>query len=105
MKLKDDIHNPGELNGHIIALKEHVKARYRRSDLIRARKNYKKTSNISKGIRTGVKEKGDLDEDSYKILSQFYREKKELLYHTADGVVFCRRKDEEKNRPSEGLHD
>ena len=97
VKHKDDIHNPGELNGHIIALKEHVKARYRRSDLIRARKNYKMTSNISKWIRTGVKEKGDLDEDSYKILSRFYREKNELLYHTADGMVFCRRKDEENN--------
>ena len=25
VKLKDDIHNPGEMNGQIIALKEHVK--------------------------------------------------------------------------------
>ena len=39
---------------------------------------------------------GDLGEDSYKILSQFYKERKDLLYHTADGVVACRRKDEEK---------
>ena len=54
------------------------------------------TSNLSKWIRTGVKEKGDLEEDSYKILSQFNKERKELLYHTADGVVACRRKDEEK---------
>ena len=34
VKLKDDIHNPGEMNGQIMALKEHVKARYRLSDLI-----------------------------------------------------------------------
>ena len=54
------------------------------------------TSNLSKLIRTGVKKKGDLEEDSYKILSQFYKERKELLYHTADGVVACKRKDEEK---------
>ena len=33
VKLKDDIHNPGEMNGQIMALKEHVKARYRLSDL------------------------------------------------------------------------
>ena len=32
VKLKDDIHNPGEMNGQIMALKEHVKARYRLSD-------------------------------------------------------------------------
>ena len=56
MKLKDDIHNPGELNGQMMALTEHVKARYRLSDLIRAQKNDKMTSNLAKWIRTGVKE-------------------------------------------------
>ena len=96
VKLSDDIHNPGEMNGQIMALKEHVKARYRLSDLIRAQKNDKMTSNLSKWIQSGVKEKGELEEDSYKILSQFYKEKKDLLYHTADGVVACKRKDEEK---------
>ena len=80
----------------MMALKEHVKARYRLSDLIRAQKNDKMTSNLSKWIRTGVKEKRDLNEGSYKIMSQFYQEKRDLLYHTADGVVACRRKDEEK---------
>ena len=44
----------------------------------------------------GDQREGDLEEDSYKILSQFYKERKDLLYHTADGVVACRRKDEEK---------
>ena len=96
VKLNDDILNPGEMNGQIMALKEHVKARYRLSDLIRAPKNDKLTSNLSKWIRTGSKEKGELEEDSYKILSQFYKEKMDLLYHTADGVVACKRKDEEK---------
>ena len=92
VKLKDDIHNPGEM-----ALKEQVRARYRLSDLIRAQKNDKMTSNFSKWIRTGTKEKEDLEEDSYKILSQFYKDRKGLFYHTADGVVACKRKDEEKN--------
>ena len=96
VKLSDDIHNPGEMNGQIMALKEHVKARYRLSDLIRAQKNDKMTSNLSKWIQSGVKEKGEFEEDSYKILSQFYKEKKDLLYHAADGVVACKRKDEEK---------
>ena len=96
VKLKDDIHSPGEMNGQIMALKEHVKARYKLSDLIRAQKNDKMTSNLSKWILTGAKEKGELDEDSYKILSQFYKERKDLLYHTADGAVACMRKDKEK---------
>ena len=96
VKLKDDIHNPGEMNGQIMALKEYFKARYRLSDLMRAQKNDKMTSNLSKWIRTRSKEKGDLEGDSYKILSQFYKERKDLLYHTADGVVACKRKDEEK---------
>ena len=46
--VKDDIHNPGEMNEQIMALKEHVKARYRLSDLIRAQKNDKMTSNLAK---------------------------------------------------------
>ena len=46
VKLKDDIQNPGEMNGQIMALKEHVKARYRLSDLITAQKNDKMTSNL-----------------------------------------------------------
>ena len=96
VKMKDDIHSPGEVNGQIMALKEQVKARYRLSDLIRAQKSDKMTSNLSKWIQTGAKYKGDLEEDSYNILSQFYKERKDLLYHTADGVVACRRKDEEK---------
>ena len=54
------------------------------------------TSNLSKWIRTVDKEKGDLEEDNYKILSQLYKERRDLLYQTADGVVLCRRKDEEK---------
>ena len=48
VKLKDDIHSPGETNGQIMPLKEHVKARYRLSDLIRAQKKDKMTRNFSK---------------------------------------------------------
>ena len=91
VKLKD-----GELNDQLMALKEHVKARYRLSDMIRAQKNDKMTSNLSIWIRKGNKEKGDLEEDSYKILSQFYKDRRNLLHQTTDGVGACRRKDEEK---------
>ena len=96
VKLKDDIHSPGEKNGQIMALKEHVKARYRLSNLIRDQKNAKMTSILSKWIRKGAKEKGELEEDIYKILCQFYTERNCLLYQTVDGVVECRKKDEQK---------
>ena len=42
-----------------------------------------------------VQREGDLEEDSYKILSQFYKER---IYSITQlmGVVACKRKDEEK---------
>ena len=64
VKLKDDFHSPAEMNGQMMAQKEHFKARYRLSDLIRAQKNDKMVNNFSKWIRTGTKERGDLEEDS-----------------------------------------
>ena len=33
---------------------------------------------------SGSEGEGDQEEDSYKILSQSYKERKDLLYHTAD---------------------
>ena len=53
--------NPGEMNGQIMALKEHI-------------------------IGCQIKAK-------YRL---FYKERKDLLYHKADGVVAYKRKDEEK---------
>ena len=41
-----------------MAQKEHVKATYRLSDLIRAQKNDKKINNLSKGIKIGEKRRG-----------------------------------------------
>ena len=96
VKIGEDIHNPGEITGQMMALKEYVKAKYTLSDLIRAPKNDKMISHISKWVRTGAKGKGYLEEDSYKILSQFYKEGRGLLSHTADGVLPCKRRDEEK---------
>ena len=44
LKLQVDIHSSEEMIRQVMALKEHVKARYRLSDLIRAQKNDKRTS-------------------------------------------------------------
>ena len=87
----------------MMTLKEHVKAKYRLSVMIRAQKNDKITSNLSKWIRTGVREKLYLEVDICKILSLFYKKLKDLLHHTADFMVACRRKDEEKKLQNHNL--
>ena len=51
------------------------------------------------GMRERIKDRRDLEEDSYEIMGQFYNERKGLLYHTADDVVACKRRDEEKIFP------
>ena len=79
-----------------MALKEPVKARYRISDWKRAQKNDKLTSNLSKWSRTRIKDRREVEEDSYEIMSQFYKERKGLLYHTTYDVVACKRGDDEK---------
>ena len=50
LKLEVDIHSSEEMIRQIMALKENVKARYRLSDLIKAQKNDKRTSQLSKWI-------------------------------------------------------
>ena len=37
-----------------------------------------------------------MEEDSYKILKQFYLKRKDLLYLNKDGIVACKRKEEDK---------
>ena len=45
-----------------------AKARYRLSDLLRAKRNDRMTSNLKRWIENGSPDKGDLEEDSYRIL-------------------------------------
>ena len=54
------------------------------------------TSNLKRWIENGAPDKGDLEEDSYKILKQFYLKRKDLLYLNKDGIVACKRKEEDK---------
>ena len=53
-------------------MKTYMKARYRLSDSLRAQRNYKMTSNLKRWVEKGALDKGDLEEDSYKIFKQFY---------------------------------
>ena len=76
-------------------VRTYVTARYRLSDLLRAQRNDRMTSNLKTWIENGAPDKGDLEEDSYKILKQFYLKRKDLLYLNKDGIVACKRKKED----------
>ena len=70
VKMEEDTHQPNELNSQMRVMKTYLKARYRLSDLLRAQRNDRMTSNLKRWIENGSPDKGDLEEDSYRILRQ-----------------------------------
>ena len=96
VKLMDDAHAPEIMSGQLNVIKTYMKARYRLSDLLRAQRKDRMTSNLKRWIENGAPNKGDLDEDSYKILKQFYLKRKNLLYLNKDGIVASKRREEDK---------
>ena len=95
VKLMDDAHAPEIMSGQMNVVKTYLKARYRLSDLLRAQRNDRMTSSLKRWIENGVPDKGDLEEDSYKILKQFYLKRKDLLYLNKDGIVACKRREKD----------
>ena len=96
VKLMDDAHAPEIMSGQMNVVKTYLKARYRLSDLLRAQRNDRMTSSLKRWIENRAPDKGDLEEDSYKILKQFYLKRNDLLYLNKDGIVACKRKEEDK---------
>ena len=96
VKLMDDAHAPEIMSGQMNVVKTYLKARYRLSDLLRAQRNDRMTSSLKRWIENGAPDKGDLEEDSYKILKQFYLKRNDLLYLNKDGIVACKQKEEDK---------
>ena len=96
VKLMDDAHAPEIMSGQMNVVKTYLKARYRLSDLLRAQRNDRMTSSLKRWIENGAPDKGDLEEDSYKILKQFYLKGNDLLYLNKDEIVACKRKEEDK---------
>ena len=88
----DDAHAPEVISGQLNVVKRLLKTRYQLSDLLRAQRNNRMTSNLKRWIENGAPDKGDLEEDSYKILKQFYMKRKDMLYLKKDGIVACKRK-------------
>ena len=92
----DDAHAPEIISGQLNVVKTYLKVRYRLSDLLWAQRNDRMTSNLKRWVKNGAPDKGDLKEDSYNILKQFYMKRKNLLYLNKDGIVACKQKEEDK---------
>ena len=75
VKMEDDTHQPDEMNSQLRVMKTYLKARYRLSDLLRAQRNDRMTSNLKRWIENGAPDKGDLEKDSYRILRQYFLQK------------------------------
>ena len=94
--MEDDTHQPDERNSQMRAMKTYLKARYRLSDLLRAQRIDRMMSNLKRWIKNGTPDKGDLEEDSERILRQHFMLKEGRLYLNKDGIVDCKRREEDK---------
>ena len=96
VKMEEDTHQPNEMNCQMRVMKTYLKARYRLSDLLRAQRNDRMTNNLKKWIENGAPDKGDLQEDSYRILRKYFMQKEGRLYMNKDGIAACKRREEDK---------
>ena len=96
VKMEEDTHHPNELNSQMRVMKTYLKARYRLSDLLRAQRNDRMTSNLKNWIENDSPDKGDLEEDSYRIARQYFMQKEGRLSLNKDGIVACKRREEDR---------
>ena len=54
------------------------------------------TGNLKRWIENGTPDKGDLEEDSYRILRQYFMLQEGRLYLNKDSIVACKRRGEDK---------
>ena len=54
------------------------------------------TSNWKKWIENGTTDEGGLEEDSCRILRQYFMQKEGRSYLNKDGIVACKRREEDK---------
>ena len=96
MKMEGDTRQSNELNIQMRVIKAYLKERYRLSDLLKAHGNDRMTSNLKRWIENGAPDKGDPEEDSYRILRQYLMQKGGTLYLNKDGIVACKRREEDQ---------
>ena len=77
-------------------MKTYLKARYRLSDLLRTHRNDRMRSNLKRWIENGAPDKGDLEEDINRNLRQYFIQKEGRLYLNKDGIVACKRREEDQ---------
>ena len=53
-------------------------------------------SNLKTWIENGSPDKGDLEADSYRIFRQYFMQKEGRLYLNKDGIVACKRREEDR---------
>ena len=87
VKMEDDTHQPDETNSRLRVMKTYLKARYGLSDLLRAQRNDRMTSNLKRWIENGAPDKVDLEENIYRILRQYFMQKEGRLYLNKGGIV------------------
>ena len=96
VKMEEDTHQPNEVKSQMRVMRTYLKARYRLSDLLRAQRSDRMTSNLKRWFESCAPDKGDLEEDSYRILRQYFMQKEGRLYLDKDGIVASKRRDEDK---------
>ena len=96
VKMEDDTHQPDEKNSQLRAHEDILEGRYRLSDLLRAHRNDRMTSNLKRWIRNGAPDKGDLEENSYRFLRQYFMQKEGRLYLNKDGILACKSREEDQ---------
>ena len=94
--METDTHQPDEMNSQIRAMKTYLRVRYRLSDLLRAQRNDRMTSNLKRWIENGAQDNVDLEEDNYCIRRQYFMRKEGRLYLNKDGIEACKRREEGK---------
>ena len=57
VKMEDGTHQPDEMNSQMRVMKTYLKARYRLSDLLRAQRNDRMTSNLKIGSKMELQTK------------------------------------------------
>ena len=94
--MDEDTHQPNELNSQMRVMKTYWKASYSFSDILRAQRNDRMTSNLKRWIENDSPDKGDLEEDSYRILRRYFMQKERRLYLKKYGIVACKRREEDR---------
>ena len=64
-----------EDDAHFRITKTYLKARCKLSDILRLQRSDRMTSILKRWIEKGAPDKGDLEEDSYRILRQYFLQK------------------------------